>query len=93
MSFISENKFLFGAIGIAVSSAAVGYFVGHYRKQKCSNAGSTGTKPTDLVATAAVDYFMKHGLREPVPLCRLREVRMFVSLICLIVFKLKLNLG
>ena len=93
MSFISENKFLFGAVGIAVSSAAVGYFVGHYFKQKCSYAGSTGTKPTDLVATAAVDYFMKHGLREPVPLSRLREVRIFVSLICLIVFKLKLNLG
>ena len=84
MSFLGENKFLFGAVGIAVSSAAVGYFVGHYLKPKC--AGSTGTKPTKLVVPAGVQYLMKNGLREPVPLRKLREVRIFVPLICLILF-------
>lgn len=82
MSFLSENKLLFGAVGIALSSAAFGYVVGHYFEQKRSNAGSLQTKRQRVVSTVAVDYVMKYGIREPLPLRKLREVRVCFQQSC-----------
>lgn len=76
MSFINENKLLFGAVGIALSSAAVGYAVSHFLDRRRANAGDTGTKCLQAVTTTtAVNYFMKYGIRESPPLTKLREVR------------------
>ena len=75
MSFLSENKFVFGAVGIALSSAAVGYAVAavaHCRQQK---HGKKHIYKSDVVPKAAMDYFMEYGIREPLPLKKLREVR------------------
>lgn len=72
MSFLIENKFFVGVVGIAVSSAALGYAMSRYR---LAQAHSSQTKPSVIVADAAVKYFMKHAIREPLPLMRLREVR------------------
>ena len=72
MSFLIENKFFVGVVGIAVSSAALGYAMSRYR---LAQAHSSQTKPSVIVADAAVKYFMKHAIREPLPLTRLREVR------------------
>lgn len=73
MSFLIENKFFVGVVGIAVSSAALGYAMSRYR---LAQAHSSQTKPSDIVADAAVKYLMKHAIREPLPLMRLREVSM-----------------
>lgn len=72
MSFLVENKFFVGVVGIAVSSAALGYAMSRYR---LAQAHSSQTKPSVIVADAAVKYLMKHAIREPLPLTRLREVR------------------
>ena len=76
MSFLIENKFFVGVVGIAVSSAALGYAMSRYR---LAQAHSSQTKPSDIVADAAVKYLMKHAIREPLPLMRLREVRRSTS--------------
>lgn len=72
MSFLVENKFYIGVVGIAVSSAALGYAMSRYGG---TQARSSQTKPSNIVADGAVKYFMKHAIREPLPLIRLREVR------------------
>ena len=72
MSFLSENKFFVGVVGIAVSAAAVGYAMSRYGR---AQAHSLQTKHSQIVADAAVKYFMEHAIREPLPLIRLREVR------------------
>ena len=75
MSFINENKLIFGAVGIAISSAAVGYAVSHFLDRRRANAAGKGTKFQAVTTTATVDYFMKYGIRESPPLSKLREVR------------------
>ena len=74
MSFLSDNKLLFSAVGIALSSAAVGYVVGHYIVKKRSDAKGTLGK-----CLASARYVLELGMREPLPLKRLREVRVCIS--------------
>ena len=70
MSFFSENKLLFGAVGIALSSVAVGYVVGRkYKKIFFHNKWKT----IDVVK----QYLLEHGIREPTALRKLREVRFY----------------
>ena len=74
MSFLSENKFFVGAVGIALSSAAVGYALARYRQQKPEKKYEYKVGGI-VVPKAAADYFMEYGIREPLPLQKLREVR------------------
>ena len=72
MSFFSENKLFFGAVGIALSSVAVGYVVGRqHKKMFSSNYWKTGSGSNDVVE----QYLLEHGIREPGSLRKLREVR------------------
>ena len=71
MSFFSGNKLLFGAVGIALSSVAVGYVIGRqYKKIFSHNKWKTRN---DVVK----QYLLEHGMREPTPLRKLREVRFY----------------
>ena len=72
MSIFSENKLLFGAVGIALSSVAVGYVVGRRHKKMFSNCSwKTLSGSNDVVK----QYLLDHGIREPESLKKLREVR------------------
>ena len=70
MSFFSENKLLFGAVGIALSSVAVGYVIGRQYKKIFSH---NKRKTNDVVK----QYLLEHGMRELTPLRKLREVRFY----------------
>jgi len=70
MSIFSENKLLFGAVGIALSSVAVGYVVGRRHKKMFSNNRKTLSGSNDVK-----QYLLDHGIREPESLRKLREVR------------------
>ena len=70
MSFFSENKLLFGTVGIALSSVAVGYVIGRKYKKIFSH---NKRKTNDVVK----QYLLEHGMREPTPLRKLREVRFY----------------
>ena len=72
MSIFSENKLLFGVVGIALSSVAVGYVVGRQHKKMFSNNSKTLSGSNDVVR----QYLLEHGMREPIPLRKLREVRL-----------------
>ena len=74
MSFLSENKLFFGAVGIAVSSAVAGYVVARVLGRK-SDKGFTATKMHRDMDDPLKKYLMEYGLREPSPLKKLREVR------------------
>ncbi|KAM7439569.1 Catechol O-methyltransferase domain-containing protein 1 [Porites harrisoni] len=69
MSIFSENKLLFGAVGIALSSVAVGYVVGRRHKKMFSNNWKTLSGSNDVVK----QYLLDHGIREPESLRKLRE--------------------
>ena len=72
MSIFSENKLLFGAVGIALSSVAVGYYVVSRRHKKMfSSNWKTLSGGNDVVK----QYLLDHGIREPESLRKLREVR------------------
>ena len=71
MSIFSENKLLFGAVGIALSSVAIGYVVGRRHKKMFSNNWKTLSGGNDVVK----QYLLDHGIREPESLRKLREVR------------------
>ena len=71
MSIFSENKLLFGAVGIALSSVAVGCVVGRRHKKMFSNNWKTLSGGNDVVK----QYLLDHGIREPESLRKLREVR------------------
>ena len=72
MSIFSENKLLFGAVGIALSSVAVGYYVvGSRHKKMFSSNWKTLSGGNDVVK----QYLLDHGIREPESLRKLREVR------------------
>ena len=71
MSIFSANKLLFGAVGIALSSVAVGYVVGRRHKERFSNNWKTLSGGNDVVK----QYLLDHGIREPESLRKLREVR------------------
>ena len=70
MSFFSENKLLFGTVGIALSSVAVGYVIGRQYKKIFSH----NKRKTNAVVK---QYLLEHGMREPTPLRKLREVRFY----------------
>ena len=72
MSIFSENKLLLGAVGIALSSVAVGYVVGRQHKKMFTNNSKILSGSNDVVG----QYLLEHGMREPAPLRKLREVRL-----------------
>ena len=76
MSFLSGNKLLLGAVGIALSSAAaVGYVVGYCVQKKRSDA----VIRTMQIGKNVPSYVMENGMRELPPLKKLREVRICFS--------------
>ena len=76
MSFLSDNKILFGAVGLAVSSAAVGYVLGRRSERLNSSSREYLVKVTRPVGPLA-NYIMDHGIREPTTLTSLRQVRSY----------------
>lgn len=74
MSFLGENKLIFGAVGIAVSSAAVGFLISRRFRGRNSFDGSFKVKSED---SPLAKYVFEHGIREPLPLRELRQVRSF----------------
>ena len=74
MSFLSENKLLFGAVGIAVSSAVAGFVAARVLGRKSDEVGKK--MKTFMEISPVKNYVMEYGLREPSPLRKLREVRM-----------------
>lgn len=75
MSFLSENKLFFGAVGIAVSSAVAGFVAARVLGRK-SDEDYKETKMHMEINSPVTKYLMEYGLREPSPLRKLREVRM-----------------
>ena len=76
MSFqLGENKLLFGAVGIALSSAAVGFLIGRGFRSRNS---FDGPFKVESEHSPVAKYVLEHGIREPLPLMKLREVRNFL---------------
>ena len=72
MSLLSENKLLFGAVGIALSSAAAGFVVSRlFGRVRTSDKLSK----THGIDSPINKYIAQHGLREPLPLAKLKQVR------------------
>ena len=71
---ISENKFLFAAVGIAASSAVAGFVAARVLGRK-SDEVPKETKTHVEYMSEVKKYVMEYGLREPSPLRKLREVR------------------
>lgn len=71
MSFLVENKLLLGAVGIALSSAAVGFVVsrGFYCKKSLDVPFKFYSEHSPVAK-----YVLEHGIREPSPLMKLRQV-------------------
>ena len=72
MSFLGESKLLFGAVGIAVSSAALGFLISRGFKR-----GNSFNVPFKVISehSPVTKYVLEHGIREPLPLMKLRQVR------------------
>lgn len=70
MSFLNEHKLLFGAVGIALSSAAAGYVSSRTLIQR-----SSFDTPLKVLSEGSpvAKYVLKHGIREPSPLVQLRQ--------------------
>ncbi|XP_020621991.1 probable caffeoyl-CoA O-methyltransferase 2 [Orbicella faveolata] len=75
MSFLSENKLFFGAVGIAVSSAVAGFVAARVLGRK-SDEDYKETKMHMEINSPVTKYLMEYGLREPSPLRKLREATM-----------------
>ena len=73
MSFLSENKLLFGAVGIALSSAAAGFVIARVLGRRSNTLFKLAKAHTEL--SPVNRYVMEYGLREPSPLRKLRQVR------------------
>lgn len=70
MSFLGENKLLLGAVGIALSSAAVGFVVSRgFKSRKSLDVPFKVNSEHSPVAK----YVFEHGIREPLPLMKLRQ--------------------
>ena len=70
MSFLTEHKLLFGAVGIAVSSAAAGFAISWgFQRRKMGLYKSYG------VDSPVRKYVTEYGMRETSPLTELRKVR------------------
>lgn len=74
MSFLGENKLIIGAVGIAVSSAAVGFLISRGFGRRNSFDGTFKVKSEH---SPVAKYVLEHGIREPTPLRELRQVRHF----------------
>ena len=72
MPFLGESKLLFGAVGIAVSSAALGFLISRGFKR-----GNSFNVPFKVISehSPVTKYVLEHGIREPLPLMKLRQVR------------------
>lgn len=72
MSFLVENKLLLGAVGIALSSAAVGFVVsrGFYCKKSLDVPFKVYSEHSPVAK-----YVLEHGIREPLPIMKLRQVK------------------
>lgn len=71
MSIFTDKKLIFGALGLAASSAALGFVFG--RLSECRSPGSifldVGAEGTPLAK-----YVLSYGVRESAPLKHLRQV-------------------
>lgn len=78
MSFFAENKLIFGAVGLAVSSAALGFVFG-----RSSERSSPDNIFVDVGAEGSplAKYVLSYGIRESAPLKQLRQVSHFCKLI------------
>ena len=71
MSFLTEHKLLFGAVGIAVSSAAAGFAIGWvFQRRKKDSLYKSYEEDTPVSK-----YVIEYGMRETSPLTELRKVR------------------
>ncbi|KAL9983173.1 hypothetical protein ACROYT_G005308 [Oculina patagonica] len=70
MSFFAENKLIFGALGLAVSSAALGFVFG-----RSSERSSPDSIFVDVGAEGSplAKYVLSYGIRESAPLKQLRQ--------------------
>ncbi|KAL9969514.1 hypothetical protein ACROYT_G021736 [Oculina patagonica] len=69
MSFLGENKLLFGAVGIALSSVAAGFVVGRVFGRRSDQHLDWKTFKDSLINK----YVTEYGIREPLPLTKLRQ--------------------
>lgn len=74
MSFFTDNKLIFGALGLAVSSAALGFVFGrsYGRLSPDSIFVDVGAEGSPLAK-----YILSYGIRESAPLKQLRQVSHF----------------
>ena len=72
LSFLAENKLLLGAVGIALSSAAVGFVISRGFKRR--NSFDVPFK-VNSEHSPVTKYVFEHGIREPLPLMKLRQVK------------------
>ncbi|KAJ7391362.1 Catechol O-methyltransferase domain-containing protein 1 [Desmophyllum pertusum] len=70
---LSENKLLFGAVGIAVSSAAAGFVISRVFERKSS---ASDISKLHRESSPVTEYVMEYGVREPLPLTKLRQATM-----------------
>ena len=71
MSFLDENKVLLAAVGIALSSAGAGFVISRVLNRRSLSYGPFKVNSADSPVTK---YVVAHGIREPLPLTKLRQV-------------------
>ncbi|KAL9969513.1 hypothetical protein ACROYT_G021735 [Oculina patagonica] len=71
MSFLGENKLLFGAVGIALSSVAAGFVVGRVFGRRSDQLFKHSKTHSDN--SPVNNYVTEYGIREPLPLAKLRQ--------------------
>lgn len=76
MSFFAENKFIYGALGLAVSSAALGFVLGRFSERSSLDSLFVDVGAQD---SPLAKYVLRYGIREPAPLKQLRQVRHFLT--------------
>ena len=74
MSFLTEHKLLFGAVGIAVSSAAAGFAISWVFQRRKKDLYKSYEEDSPVSK-----YVTEYGMREPSPLTELRKVRIEVD--------------
>lgn len=71
MSFFTDNKLIFGALGLAASSAALGFVFGRFSERPSPDSIflDVGAEGSPLAK-----YVLSYGVRESAPLKHLRQV-------------------